>query len=323
MNGGRFFNRRITTDGDRMRANGVSRREFIRAGAGGLGALALVERAGSAEPAGQTRGDGTDPRKVRIAVVQQEVIPGAVTRNREKALAFAAEALDKGADIILFPEEVLVGYVDNLKELAEEVDGPTSKAFQALLAGSESLVLWGLTEREGERLHISATLVGASGVLANYRKTHLWWDAGGLRHEPSFYTAGNELVTFQVRGHKSGVMICYDGDFPEMTRAYANLDCRMLFWMNNRGERGHGEVAGLAGTNSMIMAASCVCGKNELGYPCRGGSNITNHDGSLLSEIWDKEGIVYADVEPDAVSEARRKNPWYTGHRGDLYCRYL
>lgn len=118
-------------------------------------------------------------------------------------------------------------------------------------------------------------------------------------------------------------MICYDGDFPEMTRAYANLDCRMLFWLNNRGERGHGEVTKLAGTNSMIMAVSCVCGKNELGYTCRGGSNITNHDGGLLAEIWDNEGVIYADVEPGAIPEARRQNPWYTGRRGDLYCRYI
>ena len=58
--------------------------------------------------------------------------------------------------------------------------------------------------------------------------------------------SNNELVTFPVKGHKSGVMICYDGDFPEMTRAYANLDCRMLFWLNNRGSRGHAEVTRLA-----------------------------------------------------------------------------
>ncbi|MCE5270469.1 hypothetical protein LLH00_04220 [bacterium] len=270
---------------------------------------------------GSAEGDKT-PDKVRLAVVQQASVPGAVESNRAKALAFAAEALEHGADIVLFHEELLVGYVENMKELAEEVDGPTSRAFQALLKDRDSLILWGLTEREAGRYFIAATLVGASGVLANYRKTHLWWKAKGLRHEPSFYEPGNELVTFRVKGHKSGVMICYDGDFPEMTRAYANQDCSLLFWLNNRGERGHGEVTRLAEINSMIMAASCVCGKNENGYYCRGGSNITNHDGSLLTEIWDKEGIIYADVEPAAVPEARRNNPWYTGRRGDLYCRY-
>ena len=304
-----------------MKEPGVSRRDFIRAGAGSLGAIALGSQRASSGSAERLEGSAAG-EKVRISVVQQASVPGAVESNRSKALAFAEKALENSADIILFHEELLVGYVENLKELAEEADGPTSRAFQSLLSGSESLVLWGLTEREGDRYYIAATLVGASGVLANYRKTHLWWKAKGLRHEPSFYEPGNELVTFPVKGHKSGVMICYDGDFPEMTRSYANLDCSMLFWLNNRGERGHGEVTRLAETNSMIMAASCVCGKNELGYKCRGGSNITDHDGGLLTEIWDKEGVIYADVDPGAVPGARSNNPWYTGRRSDLYARY-
>ncbi len=305
-----------------MKAGDVSRREFVKSGAAGLGVLSIGERTVFAKTDIPPE-NAVNLGKIRIAVVQQECQPGAVKQNRDKALAFAAEALEKGADITLFPEETLVGYAENARELAEEANGPTSREFQALLKGSESMVLWGLTERESGRYYISATLVGASGVLANYRKTHLWWKAEGLRHEPAFFAAGNELVTFQVKGHKSGVMICYDGDFPEMTRAYANLDCSLLFWLNNRGERGHGEVTRLAGTNSMIMAASCVCGKNELGYRCRGGSNITSHDGSLLSEIWDREGIIYADVDPAAAIEARKENPWYTGRRSELYCRYV
>ena len=305
-----------------MSADNVSRREFMEAGAGTLGAFALGVSEVSAESS-DPAGEADVSEKVRLAVVQQDSRPGAVEQNRAKALRFAKEALEHGADVVLFHEEVLVGYVENMRELAEEADGPTSRAFQSLLAGSKSLVLWGLTERVGETFYIAATLVGAGGVLANYRKTHLWWKAEGLRHEPSFYSPGNELVTFPVKGHKSGVMICYDGDFPEMTRAFANLDCRLLFWLNNRGERGHGEVKRLAETNSMIMATACVCGENELGYKCRGGSNITDQDGNLLAEIWDTEGIIYADVEPGAVPGARSQNPWYVGRRSDLYRRYL
>ncbi|MBN2289949.1 MAG: carbon-nitrogen hydrolase family protein [Candidatus Glassbacteria bacterium] len=304
-----------------MKSGGISRRNFIRAGAGSLGALAISSSSAAAGTDEAMEGSPAEG-KVRIAVVQQETVPGAVDENRSKALGFASEALEKGADIVLFHEELLVGYVENLKFLAEEVDGPTSREFRKLLAGSGSLVLWGLTERAGSKFYISATLVGAAGVLANYHKTHLWWKAEGLRHEPAFYEPGDELVTFEVKGHKSGVMICYDGDFPEMTRAYANLDCRMLFWLNNRGSRGHEEVTKLAENNSMIMAASCCCGNNELGYKCRGGSNITDCDGSLVCEIWDKEGVIYADVEPGKVPEARSNNPWYTGRRGELYCRY-
>jgi predicted amidohydrolase len=115
-------------------------------------------------------------------------------------------------------------------------------------------------------------------------------------------------------------MICYDGDFPEMTRSYANLGCAVLFWMNHRGSRGHAEVKDLASSNSMIIAASCCCGPDERGRACRGGSNITDADGTLLAEIWDEEGIIVADVAPDRALEMRAENPWYQGRRPELYC---
>lgn len=87
--------------------------------------------------------------------------------------------------------------------------------------------------------------MSADGVLTNYHKTHQWWKDQGVRHEPTLCQPGDRLVTFNVKGHKCGLMICYDGDFPEMTRAYANLGCSVLFWLNNRGRRGHAEVKDL------------------------------------------------------------------------------
>jgi len=288
----------------------MERRKFIRqSGLGTLSALSL----------GSMNIFDAVPDTVRIAVVQQEGNPGKVEENREKALGFVRQALEKKADVILFHEEMLVGYVDKLKELAEEVNGPTTKAFMDLLKGTDTLVIYGLTERDGDDYYISAPIVSAHGLVDNYRKTHLWWRAEGLRHEPSFYKAGNRLVTFDVKGHKCGVMICYDGGFPEMTRSYANLDCSILFWMNNRRSRGNKEVKDLARRNSMIMPTSCCCGLNERGLICEGGSNITGPEGEVIGEIWDKEGLVIADVYPGKVAEIREDNYMYKGLRNDLY----
>ena len=258
-------------------------------------------------------------KSIRIAVVQQNGNPGKPEENRQKAINFAQQAIDNGADVILFHEELIVGYSPDLKQLAELVDGQTTKEFQKILRNKDSLIIYGLTERDGDNYYISAPIVSAAGLVANYRKTHLWWAAEGLRHEPTYYSAGNRLVTFRYKGHKCGIMICYDGDFPEMTRAYANLGCSVVFWMNNRGSRGHNEVKDLSYRNSMIIASSCCCGKNERGAICRGGSNITDADGNLLSELWDKEGIVYANVYPEKALDLRSNNPWYKGQRPELY----
>ena len=114
-------------------------------------------------------------------------------------------------------------------------------------------------------------------------------------------------------------MICYDGGFPEMTRSYANLDCSILFWMNNRRSRGHKEVKDLARRNSIYMPTTCCCGLNERGLFCEGGSNITGPKGELITEIWDKEGLIIADIYPGTVGEIREKNYMYKGLRKDLY----
>lgn len=256
---------------------------------------------------------------VRIGVAQVETVPDDVQGNRQKALDLAAEGTAKGADIILFPEGMLTGYGRRFKELTEPADGPTAAAFQTLLKGRQTRVLFGLVERQGDRLYEAAVLVAAAGIQAHYRKTHLWWDATGPRNETEHLTAGDKLVTFEAGNAKSGVMICYDGDFPEMTRSYANLGCVLLFWLNMRGSRGHAEVKDLARRNSMIMAVACNCGHDEAGSLCRGGSNITDKDGTLLAEIWDAPGLILADVDPAGVLSARKANPSFTGQRRDLY----
>lgn len=257
----------------------------------------------------------------RIAVVQQNGNPGKPDENRNKAVEFARQSLDQGADVVLFHEELLVGYCPGLRSLAEPLHGPTAQAFQRVLHGRDALIIYGLTEKDGDSCFVSAPVVSANGVLANYRKTHLWWKAEGLRHEPTYYRPGDRLVTFEVRGHRCGIMICYDGDFPEMTRAYANRGCAVLFWLNNRVSRGHAEVKDLAYRNSMIIATSCCCGPDENGEMCRGGSNITDADGRLLAEVWDQEGVIVADVQPAKALELRAGNPWYRGQRADLYYR--
>ena len=121
-----------------MKVSSVSRRDFIKAGAAsGLSTAALHTGTACGEAltsAENSRPDG----KVHLAVVQMETVPGAVERNRARALAFAGEAVKKGADIVLFHEELLVGYVTNLKDLAEVADGPTSRAFQVAAGGQPS-----------------------------------------------------------------------------------------------------------------------------------------------------------------------------------------
>ena len=82
---------------------------------------------------------------MKIACVQQNHNAGKVRENREKAIGFAKEALGNGAEIVLFHEELLIGYHKDMKELAEPADGITTSAFAELLAGMEAKIVYGLT----------------------------------------------------------------------------------------------------------------------------------------------------------------------------------
>jgi predicted amidohydrolase len=261
----------------------------------------------------------SDEEPVRIAVVQQDANTGEVEANRRKALDFTEKALAQNADVILFHEGLLIGYHKDIKKLAEPVNGVTTQAFQKLLKGTGSLVIYGLAERDNNEYYISAPVVSEKGVIAVYHKTHLWRNEEGVRNETTYYSPGDKLVTFDVKGHLCGIMICYDGKFPEMTRSYANMGCSMLFWMNNRPGSGHEEVRVLARQNSMIMPVSNYSGKNEKGSLGRGGSNITGPKGELIAEIWDKEGMILGDVYPGQVEQIRKNNPYYNGLRPELY----
>src|ERR1044071_7008329 len=97
-------------------------------------------------PLFSSAGDDSDAagKGMRIAVVQQDANPGKPEENRNKALGFARQALEQGAEVVLFHEEMLVGCVSDLRAVAEEVDGPTTREFQALLRGSQALIIYGL-----------------------------------------------------------------------------------------------------------------------------------------------------------------------------------
>ena len=257
---------------------------------------------------------------MKIACIQQNHNPGNVGENRAKALKNAAKALEMNADIILFHEEMLVGYHPCFRELAEPVDGETTKAFRNLLSGTKAKIIYGLTESAKEGYYISAPVVTAQGVAANYRKTHLWWKDSGVRDETAGFLPGDSLTVFEHDGFRYGLLICYDGDFPEMFGAYAKRGCAGVFWMNNRENRGHLDRC-MRGAldNSLIVATSCCCGFDERGRFSSGLSNIVDCDGTLLGELDGREGIVFADVIPKRAEILRACNPWYAGMRPELY----
>ena len=133
-----------------------------------------------------------------------------------------AHALDRAdADLIVLPELCASGYQfasqQEVLALSESVPGgPTTQRLIDLAKRRKMVIVAGLPERAGSVCYNSAVVVGPSGFIGCYRKTHLFFE------ETLFFTPGDTgFQVWDIGPAKIGVMICFDWYYPEAARALA------------------------------------------------------------------------------------------------------
>jgi len=165
------------------------------------------------------------PRKVRLAAVH--FVPRSAKTPEERRLAFAplvAEAARKGADFVVLPEVVTYGSGSTYAGVAEPVPGPSTAYFGELARQHDLYLVPGLVERDGHLIYNIAALIGPDGALVGkYRKVCLPRGEieGGI-------TPGHEYPVFPTRFGRVGLMVCYDGFFPEVARELANRGAEVI-----------------------------------------------------------------------------------------------
>ena len=127
---------------------------------------------------------------------------------------------DLSADLLVLPELFATGYTfqsrEEAREAAETAEGETGAFLMELADRIGGAVAAGFAERDGSRLFNSAALVSKEGVLAIYRKIHLF------NKETLFFTTGDHPPeVFELSGFRVGIMICFDWIFPETARTLA------------------------------------------------------------------------------------------------------
>ncbi len=156
---------------------------------------------------------------VTVAIAQVQGRPFEPEDNRDMTCAVAVEAFRSGANIVLFPELIVPGYVTDVarqEEVAEPVDGPTVGAWQAIAKAHDGYISGGFCERDGDRLFNTAVLVGPDGVVLHYRKLHPFDLEKGV-----FAPGDLGLPVAHTAFGKVGLCVCYDLRFVEVVRALA------------------------------------------------------------------------------------------------------
>ena len=153
-----------------------------------------------------------------VGLYQSSPTFGDVKRNVDDAI----EALSRASmDLVVLPELFNTGYQfiskEELASLAEEIpDGFTCKSMIDLARQKKMHIVFGMAERDNDKLYNSAVLVGPNGFIGHYRKTHLFFE------EKYFFEPGDTgFRVWDIGQAKIGIMICFDWIFPESARILA------------------------------------------------------------------------------------------------------
>jgi predicted amidohydrolase len=243
--------------------------------------------------------------------------------NLESLRTMTREAAANGAQFVLSPEYVLMmdGSGRVMRERALDADG--TPAVPALAALAKELGIWllagSLTVRtDDERIANRSFLFSADGsIAATYDKIHMF-DAvlpdGRSIRESSAYRPGAQAVVADTPWGKLGMTVCYDLRFPGLFRALAQAGASFIsipssFQRQTGKAHWHTLVKARAIENASFILAPAMCGEHPGNRQTYGHSLIVDPWGEVLADGGEQPGIVYADIDPAAVTRVRGMMP--------------
>jgi deaminated glutathione amidase len=174
---------------------------------------------------------------VQVAPAARPLTDSVIDANTQRALALVRDCVRAtGAELVVLPESVTTGFTtgtgpQELWDLVSEIPGQLIGPFLQAAAELGIYLVVGTYERGPERgvVYNAAVVAGPCGEVAGvYRKTHPFGperaDRGG------WVTPGDDICVVETRFGRIGLIICFDGDYPELARitslAGAEILCR-------------------------------------------------------------------------------------------------
>ena len=245
------------------------------------------------------------------ACVQIAVAPNDVQGNMEKGVVWLERAVkEHGAELVVFPETVTTGFVTGLEagelwDLVDEAPGRITRDIQAAARSLGVHVVWPSYRRGPERgvVYNSSILIGPDGeIIGIYDKTHPFplerADCGG------WVTLGNRADVFETALGSIGMIICYDGDFPELSRLLAVKGAEIILrpsallrsfdiWYITNCARAY--------DNHVYVVATNAVGPDAGGSYYFGHSMIVTPIAWRLAQARGGEEIIAAKLDPDPL----------------------
>jgi len=147
---------------------------------------------------------------------------------------FVSAVSDYGSDFVLFPEffnSPLMRPYNHLKEieamhqLATMTDDIVAKIQEFAITYNVNIIAGSMPHLKEGKLYNTSFLCHRSGKLDSYSKVHI------TPNEFKYYAlnGGDEIKVFETDSGKVGLCICYDVEFPELSRILADQGMDILF----------------------------------------------------------------------------------------------
>ncbi len=230
------------------------------------------------------------------------------------------------ADFYIFGEYFLTGdrCKDEFRNLAECLDGPSIQTLKKIAVTKRCNLVFGMPlkdEKIDGLLFNSAILIQSDGTVDAYKKWFL--PNSGPFEEKIFFDQGEDLPVFSTPFGKIGLLICYDLNFPELTKALSLQGADLLICISASPSvtRKYFEtfLPARALENTVFIAFVNLAGNQEdLIYWA--GSQIYDPLGTLLIKApYFKESIITYDIDFSVLESARARRPLLRDIRPEIY----
>jgi predicted amidohydrolase len=274
-------------------------------------------------------------RTLRVALAQISPALGDTARNLPLHLDAARDAKRDGADLVVFPELSLTGYLlrDQVPDVALRPEDP---AFRRLLRASKDidLLVGFVEEAPGHRYHNSAAYLSGGRIVHLHRKIYL--PTYGMFDEGRDFAPGEKIRRFDAPFGPAGILICEDCWHPTCAWLLAQEGAEVLLVLSSgptRGARPKRGVTSLGVWHDLLRTTAqfqttYVVYVNRVGYEdglnFGGGSVAVDPFGRIVTSLPALDpGLGVAELDAEVLRRARTAYPLLRDEKLDLVAREL
>lgn len=229
---------------------------------------------------------------VKVAIAQINSTVGDLIGNCRKIVEFSKRATKQGADIVLTPELVLVGYPPEDLLLRQTFYLKAHAALHALTAELAVLrdvyVIVGHPMFDNGMCFNSASVLFNGRIISTYNKLEL--PNNGVFDEKRYFSSSAQALVFDVKNVRFGINICEDSWFAHAPLLAKRAGAQVLLILNGSPYHINKQTlrydilrANVTKQGMSLVFANLVGGQDELVFD--GNSFVLDIDGKIVLSL--------------------------------------